>query len=136
MTSATVQRLDRRLRLVAEPSGLRTARDFAEDAASEIGFTGDECFQVKLATSEAVANAIEHGAPCKDGRIGLRVTGERGALVLFVCDGGTFTAPLADAGELSERGRGLAFIAVLMDEVELRPGDAGTVVRMAKRRAA
>jgi anti-sigma regulatory factor (Ser/Thr protein kinase) len=136
VSSATAGRIDRRLRLVAEPSELRAARDFAEDAAQAFGLSAEQCFQVKLAANEALANAIEHGAPCADGRIGLRVTGESGALVVFVCDGGTFTAPVTDTEELPERGRGLAFIAVLMDEVELRPGDSGTVVRMAKRRAA
>jgi anti-sigma regulatory factor (Ser/Thr protein kinase) len=39
-------------------------------------------------------------------------------------------------GELSESGRGLEFMRVLMDEVDLRPGDNGTLMRFAKRRAA
>ena len=38
----------------------RDARDFAERAASEFGLEEDERYQVKLAMSEAVTNAIQH----------------------------------------------------------------------------
>jgi anti-sigma regulatory factor (Ser/Thr protein kinase) len=34
---------------------------------------------------------------------------------------------------MPERGRGLAFMDLLMDEVEVRPGSGGTEVRLLKR---
>jgi anti-sigma regulatory factor (Ser/Thr protein kinase) len=37
-------------------------------------------------------------------------------------------------GELEESGRGLEFIRVLMDEVDLQPTDDGTLMRFTKRR--
>jgi anti-sigma regulatory factor (Ser/Thr protein kinase) len=39
-------------------------------------------------------------------------------------------------GELTESGRGLEFMRVLMDEVDLRAGESGTLMRFLKRRAA
>jgi anti-sigma regulatory factor (Ser/Thr protein kinase) len=51
-----------------------------------------------------------------------------------VQDTGRFR-PRVMRGELSESGRGLEFMRVLMDEVDLRPGHGGTLMRFAKRRA-
>ena len=50
-------------------------------------------------------------------------------------DTGRFRPRVTRRGELSESGRGLEFMRVLMDEVDLRPGDGGTLMRFAKRRA-
>jgi anti-sigma regulatory factor (Ser/Thr protein kinase) len=36
---------------------------------------------------------------------------------------------------MPEGGRGLEFMRVLMDEVDLRPGRQGTLLRLAKRRS-
>jgi anti-sigma regulatory factor (Ser/Thr protein kinase) len=36
-------------------------------------------------------------------------------------------------GDMPESGRGLEFLRVLMDEVDLRPSRRGTLLRMAKR---
>ena len=41
---------------------LKEARDFAERVAAEFGFNEDARYQVKLAMSEAVTNAIQHGS--------------------------------------------------------------------------
>jgi hypothetical protein len=60
---------------------------------------------------------------------------EDGMLVFEVEDHGTF-APSAPAVDLfPERGRGLAFMAAMVDEVDFRRGAGGTVVRLCKRRA-
>jgi anti-sigma regulatory factor (Ser/Thr protein kinase) len=37
-------------------------------------------------------------------------------------------------GDLPESGRGLEFMRVLMDEVDLRPSKGGTLMRFIKRR--
>jgi anti-sigma regulatory factor (Ser/Thr protein kinase) len=124
----------RELRLAARPSQLKRARDFAGAAAGEFGLDDRGRYQFVSAASEAVANAIEHGAPCSDGKIGMRVA-ERGDLLTFaVCDCGTFTASFAEPEELPERGRGLALIAMLVDEVDLRPSGETTVLQLSKRR--
>jgi anti-sigma regulatory factor (Ser/Thr protein kinase) len=60
---------------------------------------------------------------------------ESGALVFEVLDTGTFVPRVVRRGDLPEGGRGLEFMRVLMDEVDLRPGRGGTLLRMAKRLA-
>jgi hypothetical protein len=49
-------------------------------------------------------------------------------------DTGRFVRRVMRRGELSESGRGLEFMRVLMDEVDLRPGNSGTLMRFMKRR--
>jgi anti-sigma regulatory factor (Ser/Thr protein kinase) len=107
----------------------------AEEAATAYGLDAEGSYEFKLAASEAVANAIEHGRACDDGRIGMRVHDEfPGCLTLCVCDCGNFIRRPADPIGIPNRGRGLEVIAVLMDEVEFLPRTAGTAVRMRKRR--
>jgi len=116
---------------------LKEARDFAERAAADFGFDRPACYDVKLAMSEAVTNAIQHGSSSPNDPIRILVLAEGPALVFEVVDTGRFVPRVTRRnGELSESGRGLEFVRVLMDEVELQPGDDGTLMRFAKRRAA
>jgi anti-sigma regulatory factor (Ser/Thr protein kinase) len=114
---------------------LKEARDFAERAAADFGLDGNACYDVKLAMSEAVTNAIQHGSQSPSDPIKIVVAAEAGALVFEVQDTGRFRPRVRRHGELSESGRGLEFMRVLMDEVDLRAGDGGTLMRFAKRRA-
>ena len=118
----------------ADVGRLKEARDFAERAAADFGFGVDARYQVKLAMSEAVANAIQHGSASPDDPIRIAAAREGDALVFEVADTGRFRPRVRRRGEMSESGRGLEFMRVLMDRVELRPGPAGTVLRFAKRR--
>jgi anti-sigma regulatory factor (Ser/Thr protein kinase) len=117
----------------ADLNRLKDARDFAEDAAAEFGFDLDARYAVKLAVSEAVTNAIQHGSRSADDPIRIVAAEESGALVIEVLDTGTFVPRVVRRGELPESGRGLEFMRVLMDEVDVRPGRRGTLLRMAKR---
>jgi len=123
----------RELRVPASTEMLFRVRDFAEAAAEAFGLSSRDRYRVKLAASEAAANAIEHGAPDSDGSIKLRVVCEGDSLAMYVSDAGSFATPAVDPDQWSERGRGLAFIAALMDEVEVTREGTGTLVRMAKR---
>lgn len=88
----------------------------------------------RVSMSEAVTNAIQHGSSSEDDQIWLTAEAESDALVFYVRDTGRFIPRVRRSGELPERGRGLEFIRRLMDEVDLRPGPDGTLVRFAKRR--
>ena len=44
------------------------ARALVRDAACELRLDGPTTWELMLATTEAVANAIEHGEPCDPGR--------------------------------------------------------------------
>lgn len=112
---------------------LKEARDFAERAAAEFGFDENARYQVKLALSEGVANAIKHGSSSADDPVRIVVAEESGALVFEVLDTGRFVPRVTRRGHMPEGGRGLEFMRLLMDEVDLRPGAAGTLLRLAKR---
>jgi len=117
----------------ADLNRLKEARDFAVSAAAEFGFGAEALWDVKLAVSEAVTNAIQHGSRSPDDSVRIVATEESGSLVFEVLDTGTFIPRVVRRGELPEGGRGLEFMRVLMDEVDLRPGRLGTRLRMAKR---
>jgi anti-sigma regulatory factor (Ser/Thr protein kinase) len=113
---------------------LKEARDFAERAAADFGFDGNACYDVKLAMSEAVTNAIQHGSSSPSDPIKIAVLAEGPALVFEVLDTGRFRPRVRRRGELSESGRGLEFVRLVMDDVDLRPGAKGTLMRFIKRR--
>ena len=119
----------------ADLSRLAEVRRFAERACRAFGFAPDVAYQVKLAMSEAVANAIEHGSTKPDDIIRLRVVEEGEALAFYVSDGGTFIDPemVKTPDALAERGRGIGFIQLLMDEISINPSPDGTVIRFTKR---
>src|SRR5512133_3496119 len=50
----------------ADLSRLAEVRRFTDAACRAYGFPPDVCYQIKLAMSEAVANAIEHGSTTPD----------------------------------------------------------------------
>lgn len=132
LEAGAFQRRD--LRIPADLGMLKDARDWAADAAADFGLDENERFEVKLATSEAVSNAILHGSGSPGDEVKLAVREERGALVFEVCDGAA-AAPRA-AERLAEGGRGLELVELVMDEVELRRNGRGSVLRYSKRRAA
>jgi anti-sigma regulatory factor (Ser/Thr protein kinase) len=112
---------------------LREAREFAARAAADFGMTDDACYDVKLAMSEAVTNAIRHGSSSPADPINIEVAARGAALTFEVLDTGQFRPRVIRGGELAESGRGLEFMRVLMDEVDLQPGSRGTLMRFTKR---
>ncbi len=124
---------ERVLSLPADLSRLLEARRFAEEAAADFGFDEATQQQVKLAANEAVANAMEHGSRTPADEVALQAVEEEGALAIYIRDAGSFVPRMMHRGAMPERGRGLAFMDLLMDEVEVRPGSDGTEVRLVKR---
>ena len=121
------------LALPADPSQLGLARSFVDAAAAAAGFAERERYQITMAVNEAVSNALEHGRPCPDGRIQLGVDMDGQELVLYVRDCGQFAlGPEPDPDEIAERGRGFAFMNLLMDDVSLDTHEQ-TEVRLSKR---
>ncbi len=135
MAAVALQQAQRALRLPADASQLAVAREFADDAAARFGFDEVDRYQFKLAVSEAVANAIEHGRPYPDGTIALQLMEEGDLLTMEVYDAGRFTTNLVEESALPERGRGLAFMTVFVDELDIVRADDHTAVRLSKRRA-
>jgi anti-sigma regulatory factor (Ser/Thr protein kinase) len=117
----------------ADLARVKEARDFAERVAEEYGFDATVRYQLKLAMSEAVTNAIQHGSSSCDDCIRIVAIDEGGALTFYVQDTGRFVPRVRRGGEMPESGRGLEFMRRLMDEVDLQPGSDGTLVRFSKR---
>ena len=136
MEAAVLQLQRQLLRLPADPSQLAVARRFAEEAAERFGLDESGRYQFKLAVSEAVANAIEHGCPYPDGTVGVELFEEPDSLTIEITDCGVFTTTMGEQGSLPERGRGLAFMTVFVDELDILRGEDHTAVRLTKHRPA
>ena len=118
----------------AGPAGLSEGRSFIDRALTAAGFDAATRYQITVATNEAVSNAMEHGAPCDGGRFHLSASVEEGSFVFHVRDCGQFedaVTPLPDP--VAERGRGFAFMNLLMDDVRLDARAGETILRLAKR---
>jgi len=117
----------------AHPQRLGEARDWAREVAAEAGLAEPDCFQVRLAMSEAVGNAIQHGSREESDPIRIDAYKRNGHLVFEVRDTGRFTAPATQSTLDDEGGRGLEVLAMIMDEVEMQSVSDGSIVRFAKR---
>jgi serine/threonine-protein kinase RsbW len=115
------------------PERLGEARDWAQRAAAEAGLDEADCYQVKLAVSEAVANAIQHGSPSSGDCIRIAAFESGGSLIFEVRDNGTFDAPLTPATIDDESGRGLELVTLMMDEVHISSTGEGSLLRFSKR---
>jgi anti-sigma regulatory factor (Ser/Thr protein kinase) len=125
---------EREVWLVAEPTELGETRRLADEAAASYGLKEPERFAFAFAVNEAVSNAIEHGSPSTEGTIRLRFAEDDDALVFCVQDFGSFTPKAQLDDQPSSRGRGLALMAAMVDELGLCRGSTGTLVRLSKRR--
>ena len=133
MTETTGRFVGTELTLTAELSRLPDARNWADAAAEAFGFDEMVRYQIKMAVSEGVANAVEHGSGSASDEIHLSAVGEGEALAFYIRDTGQFVPRIQPRGDMPERGRGLAFLGQLMDEVDIKPSPSGTVLRFCKR---
>jgi serine/threonine-protein kinase RsbW len=113
---------------------LTEAREFAARAAREFGFGEADLYAVKLAMSEAVTNAIQHGSRSTGDTVRITALVDGDALVFEVKDSGWFAQPGARRADGRLGGWGLEFMRRLMDEVDVHPGRDGTLLRFSKRR--
>jgi serine phosphatase RsbU (regulator of sigma subunit)/anti-sigma regulatory factor (Ser/Thr protein kinase) len=93
------------------------------------GVGPDDVFAVTLAVSEAAANSIEHAYGATAARFTVRCEHDRA--------GGEVRATIADDGRWRRtrpygRGRGLAIMRSLVDDVEIERGEQGTTVTLVK----
>lgn len=124
------------LRLTIEPDPQRLAplRRAVGGWAALCGMGPDGVSDLQLTVGEAVTNAIEHAyldvpadeRPGVDGvDLELALSAD-GAVTARVADGGRWRPPPADPGY---RGRGIALIRELAQDVDIEPSEAGTTVR-------
>ena len=123
------------LHMPARRSELGAARRYAGEVGAAFGLDADSCYEFVYAVNEAVTNAIRHGASDERGMIHLSIVADADRLTFSVRDRGTFVTPVVDGSKTSERGRGLALMADLVDDVELQIEPGGTTVHLSKTRS-
>jgi anti-sigma regulatory factor (Ser/Thr protein kinase) len=122
--------------LAAAPESAATARAIVREVAGEQGLDDEAIWDLMLATTEAVSNAVLHGRGCaEDGAIRLRIQTTEDGVFIEVCDCGLFTRRRV-ASQRSEGGRGIPIMSAVTDDFALLPGTGGTRVRFGKRLAA
>ncbi|WP_329575060.1 SpoIIE family protein phosphatase [Kitasatospora sp. NBC_01250] len=113
----------------AESGQLAPVRKALRTWLDQCGLPTHTVQNVLVAAGEACANAIEHGHRHAPGaRIHLRAAATAADLRLTVADTGTWKVPQPEAN--AHRGRGVALMNALMQQVTITPGIAGTVVDM------
>jgi PAS domain S-box-containing protein len=119
------------LSLPAEPGSLVVLRRRLGRFLHAAGASQAEAYEVTLTVCEAAGNAIEHAYGPGDATFDVAAAFEDGELVATVRDNGSWRERRSQ-----HRGRGLAIIKGLMDDVEVAAEDRGTIVRMRRRLAA
>jgi anti-sigma regulatory factor (Ser/Thr protein kinase) len=95
------------------------------------GVGADDTGEILIAFAEACANAVEHPRDAKRQAFEVDASTASDELRIAVRDFGAWSEPGDQADEL--RGRGLALIGSLMDEVAILEGSHGTRVTMRRR---
>jgi serine/threonine-protein kinase RsbW len=123
------------LRLNGGATATGELRAAVERVAKECGLDRGERFDLKLAATEAVTNALK-GSP-ENHTVEVTVAGHEDAVDVEVVDHGVFSRARAvlHRGPDAESGRGIPIILALVDEVEFAQTSRGTRVRMSKRAA-
>jgi serine/threonine-protein kinase RsbW len=123
------------LRLNGGSTATGELRAAVERVAKECGLDRGERFDLKLAATEAVTNALK-GSP-ENHTVEVTVAGHEDAVDVEVEDHGVFSRVRAapHRGPDAESGRGIPIILALVDEVEFAQTSRGTRVRMSKRAA-
>jgi anti-sigma regulatory factor (Ser/Thr protein kinase) len=122
--------------LEAAPASTPTARAIVREAAREVGLGGASTWDLMLATTEAVSNAVQHGKAWPNNCILLTTEPCERGLRVEVTDCGTFDSALEPAPLDSTSGRGIPIIAAVVDRLEVRNGDGRTRVRFERHRDA
>ena len=128
MTHQTTTRSDEVASYPAVPDSVPRARSAVVNLASEAGATGEEIDAIRLATSEALTNAVVHAYVGAPGEVHVCAAVEAGELEVIVADDGRGPAPRVGHRGM---GLGLALIAEAANAFAIlkRPG-GGTEVQM------
>ena len=114
----------------------RDLRAAVECVAEECGLDPGERFDLKLAATEAITNALRETP--ENHTVEVTVVGREDAVDVEVLDQGVFSPVRAKLhrGPDAESGRGIPIILALVDKVEFAQTSRGTRVWMSKRAAA
>jgi serine/threonine-protein kinase RsbW len=115
------------------------AEETASRFAVEAGFDEDAIMSIAMAVREAAVNAVLHGNAYDPGKkVMLALERTPQDLVITLRDQGkgldlsTIPDCLAPENLLKQSGRGIFLMRSLMDEVQIRPSQTGTEVKLIK----
>jgi serine phosphatase RsbU (regulator of sigma subunit)/anti-sigma regulatory factor (Ser/Thr protein kinase) len=109
----------------AEPSALAGLRATIGAWLDLLGLSQETCDDLILACDEACANAIEHAyRRRRDEPIRVELRRDDDDIVIAVRDSGIWRHDPVDG----DRGRGIAIMRAVMDDVDIRTADEGTLV--------
>ncbi len=111
-----------------DPVAIAELRRTLTDVATEAGLSRESAFALRLAVTEAVANALRHPGPGHEAVVRIRADAE--GVEVEVSSDGPFRLR-EDTGS-TDRGRGLPLIIALMDEAQFRRHNGTTSVRLWK----
>ena len=115
--------------LPAAAASAGAARSIVREAAADAGLDGEGTWDLMLATSEAVANAVQHGQAWPNACILLTTEPCPRGLRVEVCDCGSFDSALEPPPLDGTSGRGIPIIAAVVDRLEVQNGNGRTLVR-------
>ena len=116
------------LRVAADPGSLSGMRRSLRGWLAAAGADEDLVYDVLVAVGEAAANAVEHAYGPIDAAFDVSAEIDAGVLHMVVRDKGRWRPSRG-----SNRGRGLALMRELMDEVDVTLGESGTAVELWRR---
>ena len=128
------------VRIPSNPVFERVVRASAAEIGQSLGFSRERVEDLKLAVSEAVNNAIEHGNRKEAGQlVAVEFVLEADCLEIVITDGGAgagrvdFSRRVVDEQNLDAgmlRGFGMYLISALVDDCEVHSSHAGTVLTL------
>lgn len=117
------------MRFPAEAAQLAPVRRALRSWLNQCALPPQTVQNVLVAAGEACANAVEHGHRDTPGdTIRLRAEAQQGSMRLTVSDTGRWRPPRPEANP--NRGRGVALMRALMQNVTVTSGPDGTTVAM------
>ena len=122
------------LTLTSGPRATAELREAVEAFCGRHGLGDEDCFDLKLAATEALTNALKRTP--EPHAVEVTLTGRDRTVEVEVLDRGVFS-PLRAAlarGSEAEGGRGIALMLALVDDVSFERTPTGTRVRLRKHR--
>lgn len=128
------------IRVPAKAQYIGVARLTISGLASRLGFTYDEIEDLKIASSEAVTNAVQHAYEDEEGEVVVGCALFEDKIEIMIADNGQsfdyeetkkHVGPYSDQKEtkfLREGGLGLYLMETLMDEVKVHHEEGVTVL--------
>ncbi|MCE5253142.1 MAG: ATP-binding protein [Actinomycetia bacterium] len=130
MTASLPPEIHRAIKVGASTACLAEIRRFVEEVGVEVALDLERIFDLKVAVSEACANAVEH-AGCDAMSLDVCARLQARRLTFTVTDTGLFRPPSPRWDRVSSRGLGLPLMVALMDEVTfVRTPGGGTAVSL------